>query len=187
MSAIPSCESGSRGNRQSTWGLSFSPEQIFLSTGSLDALDKSLRGLRVTRWAGPADAVTLLFPTPSFSIPEWQARTWGINVVRVPTRPEHHYKLTPDELLAALRQHPETRGIYLILSNNPSAYSYSPEELRSLLAVIDAHPDMLVLADMAYTGTGPMDDERARVRAFVDDGRCCRGRCSAGASPRSTP
>lgn len=155
-------------DQERTWGLPYNAEQIFLATGSLDALDKSLRGLRATRWAGPADAVTLLFPTPSFSVPEWQAKTWGINVVRVPTRREDHYKLTPDALLAALRQHPETRGIYLILSNNPSAYSYSPQELRALLAVIDAHPDMLVLADMAYTGTGPMDDEQARVRAFVE-------------------
>jgi aspartate/methionine/tyrosine aminotransferase len=154
-------------DQERTWGLSFSPEQIFLATGSIDALDKSLRGLRVSRWAGPADAVTLLFPTPSFNIPEWQARTWGINVVHVPTRPEHHYKLTPDELLAVLRQHPESRGIYLILSNNPSTYSYSPQELCSLLPVIEAHPEMLVLADMAYTGTGPMDDERARVHAFA--------------------
>ena len=157
-------------DQELTWGLPYSPEQIFLSTGSLDALDKSLRGLRVTRWAGPADAVTLLFPTPSFGVPEWQARTWGINVVRVPTRPEDHYKLVPDMLLEALLRHPETRGIYLILSNNPSAYSYSPEELRALLAVIGAHPDILVLADMAYTGTGPLDDERARVRAFTEMG-----------------
>ena len=84
-------------DQECTWGLSYSPEQIFLSTGSLDALDKSLRRLRVTRWAGPADAITLHFPTPSFSVPEWQARTWGINVVHVPTRHVHHYKLTPDE------------------------------------------------------------------------------------------
>ena len=161
-------------DQERTWGSPYSPEQIFLSTGSLDALDKSLRGLRVTRWAGPTDAVTLLFPTPSFSVPEWQARTWGINVVHAPTLPEHHYKLTPDELLEVLRRHPETRGIYLILSNNPSAYSYSPEELRSLLAVIDAHPDVLVLADMAYTGTGPMDDERARVRVFAETGMMAR-------------
>jgi aspartate/methionine/tyrosine aminotransferase len=153
-----------------TWDLSYSPEQIFLSTGSLDALDKSLRGLRVTRWAGPADAITLLYPTPSFNVPEWQARTWGIRVLHVPTRPEHHYKVTPEELAAVLRQHPNTRGIYLILSNNPSAYSYSPQELCSLLAEIRAHPDMLVLADMAYTGTGPMDDERARIRAFAETG-----------------
>jgi aspartate/methionine/tyrosine aminotransferase len=151
-----------------TWGLSYSPDQIFLATGSLDALDKTMRGLRVTRWAGPTGATTLLFPTPSFSVPEWQARTWGINVVHVPTRPEHHYKLMADELLAVLRRHPEARGIYLILSNNPSAYSYSPKELRSLLAVIDAHPNLLVLADMAYTGTGPMDAERARVGAFAE-------------------
>jgi aspartate/methionine/tyrosine aminotransferase len=157
-------------DQESTWGLSYSPEQIFLSTGSLDALDKTLRGLRVTRWAGPTDAVTLLFPTPSFSVPEWQARTWGINVVHMSTRPEHHYKLTPDELLAVLRQHPESRGIYLILSNNPSAYSYSPQELCSLLHIIHAHPNMLVLADMAYTGTGPMGEEKARVRAFAEMG-----------------
>jgi len=155
-------------DQERTWGLSYTPDQIFLSIGSLDALDKSLRGLRVTRWAGPANSISLLFPTPSFNVPEWQARTWGINVVHVPTRAEHQYKLTPDELLAMLRQHPETRGIYLILSNNPSAYSYSPQELRSLLAVIAAHPDMLVLADMAYTGTGPMEDERARVHTFAE-------------------
>jgi aspartate aminotransferase len=155
-------------DQEHTWGLPSSTDQIFLATGSLDALDKSLRGLRVTRWAGPADTATLLFPTPSFSVPEWQARTWGIKVVHVPTLREDQYKLTPDALMAALRQHPEPRGIYLILSNNPSAYSYSPQELRSLLAVISAHPEMLVLADMAYTGTGPMADEQARVRAFVE-------------------
>jgi hypothetical protein len=97
------------------WGLSFAPDQIFLSTGSLDGLDKSLRGLRATRWDGPANAATLLFPTPSFDVPEWQARSLGVNVVRVPAQPEHHYKLTPDELLDALRRHPEARGIYLLL------------------------------------------------------------------------
>lgn len=157
-------------DQAATWGLSLAPEQILLSTGSLDGLDKSIRGLRVTRWAGPAESVTLLFPTPSFGIPEWQAKTLGLNVVRVPARPEHNYKLTPDELRPALRQHPEARGIYLILSNNPSAYSYSPEELRGLFAVVTAYPDLLVLADMAYTGTGPMDDERERLHAFIEAG-----------------
>lgn len=152
------------------WGLSYTPAQILLSIGSLDGLDKSLRGLRATRWAGPAESVTLLFPTPSFGVPEWQAKTAGINVVRAPTRPEHHYKLTPAELRAFLRHHPATRGIYLILSNNPSAYSYSPQELRALFAVVAAHPQLLVLADLAYTGTGPIEDERARVRAFADTG-----------------
>ena len=151
-----------------TWGLTYSPDQIHLSTGSLDALDKTMRGLRATVWAGPANSTTLLFPTPSFSVPEWQANTWGINVVRVRTRAEHHYKLTADELRAVLRRHPETRGIYLILSNNPSAYSYSPQELHALLEIIAAHPDMLALADMAYTGTGPMEDERARVGVFAE-------------------
>ncbi len=157
-------------DQAANWGLALTPEQILLSTGSLDGLDKSLRGLRVTRWAGPAESVTLLFPTPSFGIPEWQAKTLGLNVVRVPARQEHNYKLTPDELRAALRQHPEARGIYLILSNNPSAYSYSPDELRDLFAVVTTHPDLLVLADMAYTGTGPMDDERGRLRAFTEAG-----------------
>lgn len=157
-------------DQQTTWGLSFTPEQIFLCTGSLDGLDKSLRGLRATRWNGPAGSTSLLFPTPSFAIPEWQAKTFGINVVRVPTNPAHNYKLTPDELLATLRAHPEARGMYLILSNNPSAYSYSPRELRALFAVVAAHPEFMVLADMAYTGTGRMEDEQARVRVFAEMG-----------------
>jgi aspartate/methionine/tyrosine aminotransferase len=157
-------------DQRTIWGLSFTPEQIFLSTGSLDGLDKSLRGLRATRWDGPPGSTSLLFPTPSFALPEWQAKTFGINVVRVPTSPAHNYKLTPDELLATLRAHPEARGIYLILSNNPSAYSYSPHELRSLFAIVASHPELMVLADMAYTGTGRMEDEQARVRAFADMG-----------------
>ncbi len=157
-------------DQQTTWGLSFTPEQIFLSTGSLDGLDKSLRGLRATRWDGPPGSTSLLFPTPSFALPEWQAKTLGINVVRVPTSPTHNYKLTPDELLATLRAHPEARGIYLILSNNPSAYSYSPHELRALIAIVASHPEFMVLADMAYTGTGRMEDEQARVRVFAEMG-----------------
>jgi hypothetical protein len=48
-----------------TWGLPVTSEHILLATGSLDALDKCLRGLRVTSWAGPAGSVALLFPTPA--------------------------------------------------------------------------------------------------------------------------
>ena len=84
--------------------------------------------------------------------------------------PAHNYKLTPDELLATVRAHPEARGIYLILSNNPSAYSYSPQELRALFAIVATHPELSVLADMAYTGTGRMEDEQARVRVFAEMG-----------------
>ncbi len=155
---------------QAAWGVRVTPEQVLLSTGSLDGLDKTMRGLRMSRWAGPAGSVALIFPTPSFGVPEWQATSVGIDVVRVATAPEAEYKLTPKQLRAALKKHPNARGIYLTLSNNPTAYSYARGELLALLAVVKEHPDLLVLADMAYTGTGDLAEERARVRAFADSG-----------------
>jgi aspartate/methionine/tyrosine aminotransferase len=155
---------------QQAWGLPMTADQVLLSAGSLDGLDKAMRGLRASRWAGPAESVALLFPTPSFGVPEWQAKSLGIRVIRVRTTPEACYKLTAEQLRATLAEHPAVRGIYLILSNNPTAYSYSPAELRELLAVVREHPDVIVLADMAYTGTGDLADERARVAAFVAAG-----------------
>lgn len=153
-------------DQQTEWGLTVAPGQVLLSTGSMDGLDKALRGLRATRWAAPDCAV--VFPAPGFGVPEWQAHSIGLRVIHVHTAPEHQYKLTADQLRATLHDHPEARGVYLILSNNPTAFSYTPDELRDLLAVIAAHPCVTLLADMAYTGTGPPAEERARLAVFAE-------------------
>jgi len=154
----------------SQWGLSFTPQQVLLSNGSLDGLDKTMRGLRNSRWSGPADSVAVLFPAPGFNVPEWQAKSLGLAIHRVHTSAEAGYKLTAEQLREALQHHPEIRGVYLTLSNNPTAFSYSPQELQALLATVTEYPDVLVLADMAYTGTGDIAEEQARLHAFQQSG-----------------
>ena len=152
---------------QEQWGLRFTPEQVLLSNGSLDGLDKAMRGLRASRWAGPAESSAIIFPSPGFNVPEWQARSLGISVVQVRTTPESGYRLTAAQLRETLTAHPEARGLYLTLSNNPTAFSYTPTELLALLDIVAEHPQLMVLADMAYTGTGELADERARLATFA--------------------
>ncbi len=149
------------------WGLAVPPAQILLAIGSLDALDKTLRGLRMTAWH---DVVRpgMLFPTPGYAVMVWQAQSIGMEVVPVRTTPEAGYRLSPAQLAATLAEHPDVRALYLTLSNNPTACAYTPDELRALLAVLADHPDVLLLADMAYVGTGDPAVEQARVQALAD-------------------
>ncbi len=149
------------------WGIATPPEQILLSLGSIDGITKTLLGLRATRWAG--DRVTILFPTPCFGVPEWQARTMGMETVRLPTTPDTHYTLTGEQLRAALCKHPQARAVYLMISNNPTAFAFTPEGLRDVLAVLAEHPDVLLLLDLAYTGTGDPAAEQARMATIARD------------------
>ncbi len=147
------------------WHIAVPLDQIFIANGSLDALDKAFRGLRATRWRGETEVI---FPAPGFGVPEWEARSLGLIPVRIMTTPEAQYKLTPDQLRATLRAHPRARGLYVIISNNPSACSYQPDELTALLEVARDYPDLIILADMAYTGTGDLLEEQARVAALTN-------------------
>jgi aspartate/methionine/tyrosine aminotransferase len=146
------------------WDLPAAPDRIVLATGSLDALDKVMRGLRATRWAG--EPVEMIFPVPCFMVVEWCARSHSIGIVRVRTDAAARYKLTADDLQRTLDEHPHARALYLTLSNNPTAFSYSPEELRELASIAATRPELLIFADMAYTGTGDLAEERARVAAL---------------------
>ncbi len=76
------------------WNLSFTAKQVLLSTGSLDGIDKAIRGLKATRWTDTSRQYTFLFPTPSFGVPLWQAKTHGLHILQYATSPENHYKLT---------------------------------------------------------------------------------------------
>jgi aspartate/methionine/tyrosine aminotransferase len=53
------------------------------------------------------------------------------------------------------------------VSNNPTAFSYSPQEVEEVYrAIIEDGREFAVLADLAYIGTGPDDADAARMAAF---------------------
>jgi aspartate/methionine/tyrosine aminotransferase len=156
---------------QRHWGFSLPASRIYLSLGALDGLDKVFRGfMAVQRAAGIAETA-VLFPAPSFNVPEWQAKSMGLRLHRVYTRPEDGFKVTPAMLQQALQEAPDIRAFYLTVSNNPTAFAYRPEELRALFDTLLAadHP-VYVVADLAYIGTGDPDEDRARMAEFTCPG-----------------
>jgi aspartate/methionine/tyrosine aminotransferase len=153
------------------WGISVPAEQLFLSIGAMDGVDKSLRGvlyhLRALGHTSPA----ILFPAPGFNVPEWQAKQHGYRLHRVVTRAEDGYKLTAAQLAEALEQAPDLHALYLTISNNPTAFAFTREELEAIydvvLAAVRGGRDLWVLADLAYVGTGEPAEDRERMRAFA--------------------
>jgi aspartate/methionine/tyrosine aminotransferase len=113
------------------------------------------------------ESTAVIFPSPGFNVPEWQAKSVGLRVHRIQTRADDHFKLTPAQLRAALAEHPDIHGLYLTLSSNPTAFAYTPAELDALFDVVaGADRELLVVADLAYIGTGDPTEDRARMQAF---------------------
>ncbi len=152
-------------------GITLRPELIYLSLGSLDGLDKFWRGYAYALRQRGITQAAVAFPAPGFNVPEWQAISLGLRLHRLYTLPEDHFKVTPAQLQQALDEAPDLRAFYLTVSNNPTAFAYSYDELRALFDVIQrADRELLVVADLAYVGTAEPAEDRARMAAFVDSG-----------------
>ncbi|WIG59680.1 MAG: Aspartate aminotransferase [Ktedonobacterales bacterium] len=149
------------------WGYTVPPECIHLSLGALDGLDKFFRGFATARRQAGEQEMAIVFPAPSFNVPEWQAQSLGLRLHRLYTQPEDSFKVTPEMLRAALDDAPDIRAFYLTVSNNPTAFAYTPAELRALFDTLtEANRGVLIVADLAYIGTGDPDEDRARMAEF---------------------
>jgi aspartate/methionine/tyrosine aminotransferase len=149
------------------WSYTLPPQQIHLSLGALDGLNKFFQSFAVLQRQNGNAQTAVLFPEPGFNVPEWQVMSCGMRVHRVTTRPEDRFKITAEMLRHALAEHPDIRAFYLTVSNNPTAFAYTPGELRALFdEVLAADQDVLIVADLAYIGTGVPEEDRARMVAF---------------------
>ncbi len=154
---------------QRAWGVSFPPELIFASLGSTDGLAKVWQGLVAMRRRSGQRDFTAIFPTPGFNVPEWQANNLGIRSQTIRTRAEDQFKVSPTALAQALDAAPDACALYLTIANNPTAFAYTPDELRALYRLLDERgSDLLVVADLAYIGTGDPAADRERVRALTE-------------------
>ena len=153
------------------WGLPVTTEQVYLSLGAMDGLDKVFRGLSVSYREQNAGEVAVLFPTPGFGTPESQAYAFNYRLHHVATQPENYFKLTPAQLDQTLQEAPDIRVFYLTVTNNPTTFAYSADELRDIHAVLrkywQAGRDILMLADLAYIGTGVPEEDQARMATFI--------------------
>jgi aspartate/methionine/tyrosine aminotransferase len=153
------------------WGLSVPTSQVYLGLGAMDSLNKVLCGLSQMYREQGVTETAILFPEPGFNVPVWQARSYGYRLLNYQTRAEDHFKLTAAQLEQLLEDDPHIRIVYLTITNNPTTFAYSPDELNALNAVISryhvAGRDILILADLAYIGTGRPEEDRARMATFT--------------------
>ena len=68
--------------------------------------------------------------------------------VEVPTTLESNFKMTPEQLEAAIT--PKTKMLWYSSPCNPSGMVYTKEELRALADVLVKHPDIIVVSDEIY-------------------------------------
>ncbi|MBL7471714.1 pyridoxal phosphate-dependent aminotransferase [Robertkochia sediminum] len=121
--------------------LEYKPSQIVVSTGAKQSLANVAMAV-----INPGDEVIL--PAPYWvSYSEIVKLAEGIPV-EVATTIENDFKMTPDQLEAAIT--PKTKMLWYSSPCNPSGSVYSKEELEALAAVLRKHPGIIVVSDEIY-------------------------------------
>ena len=122
-------------------GLTYNRAQIVVSTGAKQSLANAAMVI-----LNPGDEVIL--PCPYWvSYAEIVKLAEGIPV-EVPTTVENNFKITPEQLEAAIT--PKTKMVWYSSPCNPSGMIFSKEELRALADVLVKYPDIIVVSDEIY-------------------------------------
>ncbi|MEX0654968.1 MAG: pyridoxal phosphate-dependent aminotransferase [Phycisphaeraceae bacterium] len=123
------------------FGYQFTPEQVLISAGGKHALYLAFQAL-----LNPGDEVIL--PAPYWvSYPE-QVQLAGGVVHAIPASVGNDFKITPDQLAAAITD--RTRIFVITSPSNPTGTTYTEAELKALADVIADHPQVTVFSDEIY-------------------------------------
>lgn len=122
-------------------GIDYAPEQIVVSNGAKQSLCNVILAV-----VNPGDEVVI--PTPA-----WVSYVEMVNLaegksVLVPATIEQNFKITPEQLRAAIT--PRTKLVFFNSPSNPTGSVYSKEELQALVDVLADFPDVLILSDEIY-------------------------------------
>jgi aspartate aminotransferase len=122
-------------------GLTYSPEQVLVSTGAKQSCYNACLAL-----LDPGDEAIVVAPY-WVSYPD-MVRLAEAEPVTVAASAEHGFKMTAEELARALT--PRTRLLILNSPCNPTGAVYTAAEWRALGAVLRGHPRVVVLSDEIY-------------------------------------
>lgn len=89
-----------------------------------------------------------IIPTPSWVSYSEMVKLADARPVIVKTSAEHDWKMTSEQLAAAIT--PKTRMLILCSPNNPTGSVYSEKELDAIVDVLKKHPEVTVVADEIY-------------------------------------
>lgn len=121
--------------------LSYKPENILVSTGAKQSIANMVMAI-----VDKGDEVVI--PTPYWvTYSEIVKLNEGVPVL-VRTTLENGYKITPEELEAAITR--KTKLFMFSSPNNPTGCVYSKEELTALAEVFKNHPQVYIMSDEIY-------------------------------------
>ncbi|WP_417677463.1 pyridoxal phosphate-dependent aminotransferase [Pseudodonghicola sp.] len=122
-------------------GLKYTPKQISVGTGGKQILYNALMAT-----LNPGDEV--IIPAPYWvSYPDMVLLAGGTPVA-IETTLENAFKLTPDQLEAAIT--PKTKWFIFNSPSNPTGAAYSKDELKALTDVLLKHPHVWIMSDDMY-------------------------------------
>lgn len=121
--------------------LEYKPSNIVVSTGAKQSLYNIAQVML-------NDGDEVILPAPYWVSYFEIVKMAGGVPVEVPTSVESDFKITPQQLEAAIT--PKTKMIWYSSPCNPSGSVYSREELTALAKVLENHPNIFVVADEIY-------------------------------------
>ena len=122
-------------------GLEYTPDQIVIGNGAKHELCNVIMAL-----INPGDEV--IIPTPAWVSYVQMVNLTGGKSVLLPSSMEKNFKVTADELEAAITGN--TRLIIICSPSNPSGAIYTRDELKAIAAMLERHPGVMVIADEIY-------------------------------------
>ena len=121
--------------------LDYQPNEVVVTVGGSEAIDLCIRAL-----VQPGDEV--IIPEPCFVCYEPITQLTGGVPVHIATRAEDDFRLTADQLRAAIT--PKTKLLVLPFPNNPTGGVMSAADLEAIAEVLRG-TDIMVLSDEIYS------------------------------------
>jgi aspartate aminotransferase len=141
VDGIPELKAAIAGKFRRENRLDYAPSQVTVGTGGKQVIYNALMAT-----LNPGDEV--IIPAPYWvSYPDMVALAGGAPVI-VPAPMQTGYKMTPDQLEAAIT--PRTKWLIFNSPSNPTGAGYSRAELKGLTDVLMRHPHVWVLTDDMY-------------------------------------
>ncbi|TAL51906.1 MAG: pyridoxal phosphate-dependent aminotransferase [Methylovulum sp.] len=141
VDGIPSLKKAIIAKFKNDNGLDYQPKQILVSCGGKQSSFNLTQAL-----LNAGDEV--IIPAPFWvSYPDMVLLADGVPVI-IETTQAQHFKITPEQLRAAITD--KTRLIFINSPSNPSGVAYTLEELKALGDVLQDFPSIIIATDDMY-------------------------------------
>ena len=121
--------------------LTYNTKEILVTVGAKQALYNATQAVL-------SDGDEAIIPAPFWVSYEAMVEVAGAKAVIVMTDHTQHFKITAEQLEAAIT--PKTKAFFITSPSNPTGMVYSFDELKALGDVLAKHPNITIIADDIY-------------------------------------